>query len=243
MANNSRQERAEKKRQQRRARKALNAFLTDLRNACEKIDQIEQWLEHAKMLESIFHKYEDALPATARAQLHDAVKYANAVREGFDKACNVLKDKVEKVIPLLPGPIGLGTVLLAAFIVGAVAIGVASAVSAATAVTLTIANRNCGDIRIPPISIPGLELPQDMIRSGQQAEAKIPFWVTVNVDATSSPLVLRTFLLSFPIPGNPLSIKLADSRNPGGTELFIPGQSTPVNLAGKTNPQLVVACR
>jgi len=244
MSDNKRKERADKKRQQR-ARQALESFLTELRNACKTIERIEQWREHTRMLESIWREYEDALPAEAQARLHDAVKFADATREGFENACKVLQTKVESVIPFLPGTIAFGTVLIAALIVGAVAVGVASAYSAATTVTLTIENTNCGNIQVPPIPIPipGLELPNGTIPSGRQAEAKIPVWVTLNVDATSNPVVLRTSLLSFPIRGNLLSIKLADSHNPVGAELLIPGQSTPVNLAGKTNSRLVVGCR
>ncbi len=245
MPGDKRKDRAQKKRQQQ-ARKALEAFLAKLRDACKTIAGIEQWLAHTKLLESILHEYEDALPSDAQTRLRAAMKVADATRAALEKACEVLQLEVEKVIALLPAAaaLSLGTALIAALIVGAVAVGGAAAISAATAATLTIENKNCGDIIFPPIPIPapGLELPNRAIRAGEYGDAKIPFWVTMNVDATVSPLVLRTLAGSFTVPGNVTSIKLADSGNPAGTELLIPGRSTPVNLGGKTDPRLVILC-
>lgn len=246
MPGDKRKERARKKRQQQ-ARKALESFLTQLRSACKTLDRIEQWLEHTKLLGSILKEYDDVLPPDSQARLRAAMKVAEATREALEKACEVLQLELRKVIALLPAAaaFSLGTVLIIALIGSAAIVGGAAAWSVVTSVSLVIENQNCSEIQFPPspVPVPGLDLPTNAIRSGQQARAQIPSWVTMNVDASSSPLVLRTLAASFPVPGDVTSIKLADSQNLAGTELLIRGKSTPVNLAGTTNPRLVVACR
>lgn len=235
------------KERRRQARGALEAYLTKLRNACDSIEKIEQWTEQTKVLENILQQYEDALPENARAHLKQAIKVAQGVTEGFGDACKVLKLDVQKVLPLIQigATASLGTVLIGALILGAVVVGSFVATSAATAATLMIENRNCSDIQFPviPVSIPGLDLPEGTLRAGQVAEAKIPFWVSMSLDATSSPSKIRAFFGTFDMPGNPTSVRLVYAANVGGEELLIPGKVTSANLSGKSSPRLVVACR
>ncbi len=242
MPSDKRKDRAQKKRQ-RQARKALETFLAKLRDACKTIEKVEQWLEHIHALQRIAGEYADALPTQAQTRLRSAIQVAEGVTEGFDKACQVLQSDIEGVIALLP--LSIGTLLIAALIGAAAVVGAATAITVATAAPLTIENQDCGDIIFPPIPIPapGLELPNHAIRAGEHGDAKIPFWVAINVDATVSPPALRTLAGPFPIPGNPKSIRLAYGSNVAGDELLNPGQITPVNLAGRTNLRLIVSCR
>lgn len=135
---------------------------------------------------------------------------------------------VGRILRKAKGPLGLVTL---------VAIGIA--VMHQTAVNITIENKGCATMYPSgsiPISIPGLSLPSEPIKSGDTAVVTIPGF-TVNVDGTTKgtlSLKVLTYALSFQLPDDIRDVKL------DGASLL--GEQTTVKLSEKDEHTLTLMC-
>ena len=134
-----------------------------------------------------------------------------------------------RIFRLAKGPFGLVT-----------AIAVVAVVAAqATAVTIVVENKGCSTLYPSssfPVSLPGLKLPKEPIKSGDSAEVVIPGFI-VNVDGSARGtlnLKVLTFSLAFQLPGNIRDVTL------NGTSLL--GKQTQVHLSERDQHVLVLSC-
>lgn len=145
-------------------------------------------------------------------------------------------EKITKIVTSAKGPLGLIT--LAAL--GIVGVKLLASYLNTSAVEVVIRNRNCQPLEPVvslPVSLPGLELPEQAIPDGGQAIAKLPP-LNLSVDGSQPGLIkISALKLTMNFELNDEGIDLLYN----GRSLL--GQRTIIKLGKQPTHELVVSCR
>lgn len=234
-------EEKEKKKKKKKALALLAALQKHLKKTCGHYGTANDWYAMIKgKVDPIFQHYSDVLPQEMQNRLRTATKLTDDSREGIGQSCQLLQGEVGKVIEVLSPGFG-ASAITAIFLAGVVAVGAAIIYLKSNAVAVTIKNQGCSPIQtvawLPPVTLPGLQLPTGPIPSGGQATAKLPP-LSFTVDNTDpNEIILRAF-------GMTLRFSLASA----GITLVFDGSSllnrlSTINLGEQKEHMLVVSCR
>jgi hypothetical protein len=199
MATNKNEQRQRTKRR-KQLRKGLLAFLKRLRKACKSYQSLADWNDLIEPLENLIDEYAQEMPPGSAQRLQDAMRLKAATAQGIQAGCRILQREVEGVISLLPAGAILGTALIAAFIVVAVAVAASAAVISATARQVVISTQRCGDIRLPSLgfSLPGLYIPPE-IQNDRSSTATIPGFLKVDAEVRQQEKTMTVWIFNRPL--------------------------------------------
>lgn len=231
----------EKKKKKKKALALFAALHKHLKKTCGHFSTANDWYAMIKdKVDPIFQHYSDVLPQEMQDKLRKATKLTDNTREGIGQSCQLLQSEVGKVIEVLSPGFG-ATAITGLFLAGVVAVGAGILYLTSTAVAVIIKNQGCSPIQtiawLPPVTLPGLQLPTQPIPSGGQATATLPA-LSFAVDNTNPGEIVLTAL----------GMKLRFQLESGGINLVFNGTSllnrtTSINLGEKKEHTLVISCR
>lgn len=231
----------ETKKKKKKALALLAALHKHLKKTCGHYSTANDWYAMVKeKVDPIFQHYSDVLPQEMQDKLRTATKLTDNSREGIGQSCQLLQSEVGKLIGTLSPGIG-ATALTGVFLAGIIAVGAAIIYLKQNAVSIIIKNQGCSPIQtvvwLPPVTLPGLQLPTQPIPSGGQAIATLPP-LSFTVDNTNPKKITLTAL------GMTLNFQLESA----GINLVFDGSSllnrlSTINLGEQSEHTLIASCR
>lgn len=234
-------ENKEKKKKKKKALALLATLHKHLKKTCGHYSTANDWYAMIKdKVDPVFQHYSDVLPQEMQDKLRTATKLTDNSREGIGQSCQIFQSEVGKVIEFLSPGIG-ASAITAIFLAGVVAVGTAIIYLKSNAVSVVIKNLGCSPIQtvawLPPVTLPGLQLPTQPIPSGGQSIATLPP-LSFTVDNTNPQKIVLTALgmsLNFQLESGGINVVF------NGTSLL--NRSTTINLSEKKEHLLVISCR
>lgn len=233
----------EDKDKKKKARKALVAFLRNLKKTCGSFQSLNEWYGFLQQnLDPLIAKYHEQIPTDVLKHFNEAKHRTDHTTEAINKACSQLQWNVEKVINMLPKHSPLAKFLIAGVAVTS-GVTVASVLYLKThTVTIIVKNRGCDQIQpvLPPlpVPIPGLQLFEAPIPNGGQGIVKI-YPLPVTVDATQKGTLGIGLFGATPVLGAG-NFAARDIRFDGVSLL---GKKSTLNLGERDEHELIISCR
>ncbi len=227
----------EHKKKKQELRKGLLSFLKKLRAACKEFDSLGDWEKLVQPLQDLLEKYADELSPAAAQAFQDAMRIKDVTKEGIEASCKLLDKEIEKTILILPAAAPIGTILIGALIVVAVAIPLVYGLVSATSREVTITNTNCGDFQLYPggLNLLGLHLPEN-IANNHQETARVPGFLSMDVDVESSGMTLWFITEHHFSFDRQVQSATFNSAN-------ILGARTSINFGGRPKDELTITCQ
>lgn len=229
----------------KRARKAFLAFLRRVKKSCRLVSTADEWAEFVEPLRDALVAYGDVLSANTLQRLQRALQFADATRNGVNKACDVLAFELEHVVAALPVGSTVGLVCLGIAAAVVVGVGVAVATLNANAATITVFNDGCAPLVLSANAAPGVgwvldalgvDLPDAPIPAGGSASLSLP---PIAIELNG----IMPGCIALDVLGRPLPISLGQVDEVWLDGELLTGRRCRVNLGDRPQHELVAICR